>query len=123
MRKTLVLLVTCLLMLSLPVMASLVQDEPVYRPGDGVSLPKAVQEAKPYYTPEAMNERVQGTVWLECVVSREGLPRDIKVTKPLHQQLDAEAMKALELWRFEPGTKDGKPVAVRIAVEMTFTLK
>jgi Gram-negative bacterial TonB protein C-terminal len=29
----------------------------------------------------------------------------------------------LKQWRFEPGTKDGKPVAVRIDVEMTFTLK
>jgi hypothetical protein len=26
-------------------------------------------------------------------------------------------------WEFEPGTKDKKPVAVRIEVEMTFTLK
>jgi hypothetical protein len=26
-------------------------------------------------------------------------------------------------WVFKPGTKDGKPAAVRISVEMTFTLK
>jgi outer membrane biosynthesis protein TonB len=29
----------------------------------------------------------------------------------------------MKQWQFKPGTKDGKPVAVRIHVEMTFTLK
>jgi TonB family protein len=37
--------------------------------------------------------------------------------------LDANAIKAMKQWQFEPGAKDGKPVAVRVAVEMTFTLK
>jgi outer membrane biosynthesis protein TonB len=26
-------------------------------------------------------------------------------------------------WKFEPGTNDGKPVAVQVKIEMTFTLK
>jgi hypothetical protein len=29
----------------------------------------------------------------------------------------------VEQWRFTAGMKDGKPVAVRVMVEMTFTLK
>jgi TonB family protein len=37
--------------------------------------------------------------------------------------LDDEAVKALKQWEFEPGTKDGAPVAVRVDVEMTFKLK
>jgi hypothetical protein len=28
----------------------------------------------------------------------------------------------MKQWQFAPGTKDGQPVAVRVAVEMTFTL-
>jgi hypothetical protein len=30
---------------------------------------------------------------------------------------------ALEQWRFDAGQKDGAPVAVRVAIKMTFTLK
>ena len=31
--------------------------------------------------------------------------------------LDNEAVKTVKLWRFQPGTKDGKPVPVRVAIE------
>jgi protein TonB len=37
--------------------------------------------------------------------------------------LDQEAIKAAKQWLFKPGTKDGKPVAVRVMIELTFMLK
>ena len=37
--------------------------------------------------------------------------------------LDGQAVKAMKQWLFKPGTKDSRPVAVRVAVEMKFTLK
>jgi len=36
--------------------------------------------------------------------------------------LDAQAVIAARQWIFKPGTKDGQPVAVRVMIEMTFTL-
>jgi hypothetical protein len=32
-------------------------------------------------------------------------------------------MTALRQWRFEPGLRDGKPVPVRLEIELTFTAK
>ena len=29
----------------------------------------------------------------------------------------------MKQWEFKPGTKDGKSVAVRVSIEMAFTLK
>jgi outer membrane biosynthesis protein TonB len=29
----------------------------------------------------------------------------------------------MKKWRFKPGTKDGKPVAVEVTVEMSFKLR
>jgi len=37
--------------------------------------------------------------------------------------LDQAAIDALKQWKFQPGRKDDKPVAVRITVESAFTLK
>jgi TonB family protein len=102
------------------------QDKPqVYRPGNGVTYPRLVREVKPKYTPEAMDAKIQGVVWLEAVVLDTGDIEDVEVTQSLDDVygLDQAAVEALKQWRFTPGTKDGKPVAVLIEVEMSFTLK
>jgi TonB family protein len=36
--------------------------------------------------------------------------------------LDEKAIDAVKQWKFEPGTKDGKPVAVFATIEITFQL-
>jgi TonB family protein len=94
-----------------------------YKPGAGVSAPVLVKEVKPQYTPEAKKAKIQGVVTLECVVQPDGTIGDVEVTTSLDAGLDQEAIKAVKQWRFEPGTKDGKPVPVLITLEMTFTLR
>ncbi len=98
-------------------------QETVYEAGPGITLPAVVKEVKPEYTPRAMREKAEGTVWLSAVVQTTGEPTDIRVTKPLHSELDTMAVEALEQWRFRPGMREGKAVPVRITVEMSFTLK
>ena len=97
----------------------------VYEPGNGVRLPSVIKEVRPYYTEEAKQARLEGTVLLDCVVASSGIPRDIIVARSLDDVfgLDQAAIEALEQWRFKPGTKDGKAVDVHVHVEMTFTLK
>ncbi len=106
--------------------SSAAQDKPtVYRPGEGIKPPRLVKEVKPNYTPEAMRARIEGWVKLEAVVLATGEVGDVDVIESLDKVygLDDEAVKCMGQWRFEPGTKDGKPVAVRVEVEMSFTLK
>ena len=95
----------------------------VYKPGDGVSAPVMVKEVRPQYNPEAKQAKIEGSVTLECVVQTDGAVGEVRVTKSLDPGLDQEAIKAAKQWRFEPGTKDGKPVPVLITLEMTFTLR
>jgi TonB family protein len=102
------------------------QDAPqVYRPGQGITHPRLVKEVKPKYTPEAMEAKIQGSIKLEAVVLATGEVGDVDIIESLDKVygLDDEAVKCMSQWRFEPGTKDGKPVAVRVEVEMSFTLK
>jgi TonB family protein len=91
----------------------------------GVTLPKVITEVKPQYTPEAMQARIQGTVILTTIVRTDGTPGDVAITTSLDTEygLDQQAVDSLSQWRFEPGVKDGKPVPVRISVEMRFTLR
>jgi periplasmic protein TonB len=96
-----------------------------FRPGSGVSLPQVVREVKPAYTADAMRAKVQGSVWLECIVMPDGSVGDVKVTRSLDPifGLDQEAIKAAKNWRFRPGMRQGEPVPVIITIELTFTLR
>ena len=108
-----------------PMFATLQAQSQVYTPGNGVSLPRVLHEVKPDYTREAMDQMIQGTVLLQCVVTEQGDVTDVVITKSLDMEygLDQAAIDALKQWKFQPGRKDDKPVAVRITVESAFTLK
>ena len=97
----------------------------MYRPGDGVTLPRVVKEVKPVYTAAAMQAKIQGTVWMTVVVLSSGNVGDVAVVESLDTEhgLDRQAVDATRQWKFEPGTKAGKPVPVEVTIEMTFTLK
>jgi protein TonB len=97
----------------------------VYRPGNGVTLPRVLHEEKPQYTSDAMRAKVQGTVLLECVVRPDGSVGDVQVVRSLDPTfgLDQQAVAAARKWRFAPGTRLGEAVPVLITIELQFTLR
>lgn len=94
----------------------------VYRIGGGVSAPALTLKVEPEYSEEARKAKFQGTVVLEIVVDEHGMPRNIRVLRPLGLGLDEKAIEAVQRWRFRPGMKDGKPVATQAQVEVNFRL-
>jgi periplasmic protein TonB len=96
-------------------------------PGNGVTAPELILEIKPNYTVDAMRAKLQGVVQLDAVVLPDGSvdPRRIRITRSLDRALglDDQAIRAVARWRFRPGTLKGRPVPVRISVELTFTLR
>jgi protein TonB len=96
----------------------------VYEPGNGVSLSTLIKEVKPAYTAAAIAARIQGTVLLAAVVLPNGAVGEVTVLRSLDTKygLDDQAVAAAKQWLFAPGMKDGVPVAVRVTIEMSFTL-
>jgi protein TonB len=96
-----------------------------FRPGAGITLPRLLRDVKPQYTADAMRAKIQGSVWLECIVGTDGAIGEVKVTRSLDPifGLDQEAIKAARQWRFTPGMRLGEAVPVIITIELTFTLR
>jgi len=93
-----------------------------YKIGGGVTAPRVIYAPEPEFSEEARKMKYQGTAVLWLIVGTDGRPRDISVLQSLGMGLDEKAIEALRHWRFEPGRKDGIPVAVQVNVEVNFHL-
>jgi TonB family protein len=94
----------------------------VYRIGGDVSSPQVISKVEPEYSEEARKAKYQGEVLLSLVIDSNGVPRDIKVVRPLGLGLDEKAIEAVQRWRFRPAMKGGKAVAVSAQVAVNFRL-
>jgi len=96
-------------------------SEVVYGQFDpGITRAKATYQPNPEYSNRAARKKIQGDVRLSIIVTAEGTVRDPQVTKSLDKDLDKNAVERVKKWKFEPATKDGKPVATHVAVEVSF---
>ena len=95
-----------------------------YKPGGSVSTPRLLVQVPPKYTDDALLRKVQGTVVLELVVTKEGRPAEVRVRRSLDPGgLDERAVAAVNDWRFEPGRLAGRPVDVLVTVYLDFTIR
>jgi TonB family protein len=86
------------------------------------TYPKLISKVEPEYSEEARKAKHQGTVMLNVVIGDDGVLSEIKVVKSLGLGLDEKAIECVKKWRFEPGTRGGKPVKVEATLEVNFRL-
>ncbi len=98
------------------------QANGAFRIGPDVSAPQPIFKVEPEHSEEARAAGLEGTVLMSLVIDAEGAPTQIRVVRSLGMGLDEKAMEALAKWKFRPGMKDGRPVAVIANVEMNFRL-
>jgi protein TonB len=87
-----------------------------------ITAPHATYSPDPKYPKNERKARHSGTVVLDLVVDADGLPRDAKVWHRLSPEFDEAAIDAVKTWKFSPATKDSKPIATQIKVEVNFHL-
>ncbi len=95
----------------------------VYPAGiNGVSNPIPLVTPEAEFSDEARRNKYQGICMISVIVDARGYPRNPRVTRSLGMGLDEKALDAVQKYRFKPATKDGKPVAAQISVEVNFRL-
>ena len=96
----------------------------------GVTLPKPLRIPEAEFSDMARKEinkkRLRpfyAASTIALVVDKDGNPRDVCVEHAAPFDLDRQAAKVVWQYRFEPATKDGRPVAMRLKVEISFAMR
>lgn len=75
------------------------------------------------YPKEMAEQKIEGRVIISFVVKNNGEITDAKVTRSVHPQLDAEALRVINsMPNWTPGMQGGKPVNVKIVLPVSFKL-
>lgn len=95
-------------------------DGIVYKIGGSIVPPKLIYGPDPKYTAKAKKNKLGGTVVIQLVIDQKGKTRNVQVIKPVGDGLDEEAVKAVELHKFQPATLNGNRVAMQVNIELNF---
>jgi len=90
---------------------------------EGVTRPRPIHTEEAQFSEQARKERVEGVVLVGFTVNEQGIPTNLWVEKGVGAGLDEKALEAVRKYRFEPATKNGTPVAVKLSVEVSFRLR
>lgn len=86
-------------------------------------IPPVVRfQARPMYPPEMRLQGASGEVDVGFIVDDQGIPRELTVVKSTRWEFEGAALKAVSLWRFNPGMVDGKPVFTRMQAPLIFNV-
>ena len=69
--------------------------------------------------PPVEGAQVAGDVCLLVTIGNSGTVQDVELLRGFNREADKKAIKAVRRWKFDPAKKDGRPVAVKVAVLVT----
>ena len=90
--------------------------------GPCATAPRLINKTNPAYPEKARRKRKQGTVTLGLTVTKDGSTTGVHVVNGVDKDIDQAAIDAVSQWKFEPGTYQGNPVDVELAVLVNFRL-
>jgi TonB family protein len=92
----------------------------VYAGGAGIKPPRATKMQDPEYDETSRRAEVHGTSTFAVAIDDSGKPADALLISGGNARLNYDSIIALRKWRFDPATRDGKPIPVVIRMEMNF---
>jgi len=94
-------------------------SERVYEISDVAKPPRLTRQVNPDYS-KTHGVRIKGSVEIGAIITSQGVPREVRVVQGLNPEVDRSAVDAIKQWRFSPAEKDGKPVSVKVNIELEF---
>lgn len=82
--------------------------------------PQALSRRAPSYPLEMREKSIGGTVVIEFIIDVEGNVQSARVVRSTRREFEEEALAAVKEWKFIPGEKGGRKVAVRAAQLLEF---
>ncbi len=80
-------------------------------------------QANVKYPELARKAGIEGTVFVQFIVNKQGVPTDIHVVRGIGGGCDQAAINAIKKARFTPGMQRGRPVPVRMSIPVRFQLQ
>ena len=97
-----------------------VDADPDPDPDTELHPPHLVAAPPPFYPPGREGQGLHPTVILRLTVTAEGQVKDVVVEHSAGVDFDAEAVRAVKGWSFDPATRGDTPVSSRIRVAVHF---
>ena len=86
--------------------------------------PRIIKQVEPVYPEMARRARVQGLLFLEAVIKKDGTVGEVEVRRGRGKTgCNEAAIAALKQWEFEPGYVGGRPVDALMIMTIRFQLK
>lgn len=79
-----------------------------------------LQSVKPDYPPEALAQKLHGTVVLQAIIGRDGRIEDLKIIRG-YFVLGKAAIEAVKQWRFQPYSVNGRPAQTQTNITINFS--
>jgi TonB family protein len=98
--------------------------EYVYQPcaAKDLDVPlKPVHLERPAFPEEFAKQGIRGTAVVDFYVDEQGRARIPVATQAQHDVLASLARQAVSQWQFQPPTRNGKPVLVKVSQRFAFT--
>ena len=84
--------------------------------------PAVCAQPLPPYPPELQRRGVTGEVVVSFIVDTRGEVRQTQVVRSTREEFERPALQAVNWWKFHPGKRAGRPVAVHMEVPIAFSL-
>jgi TonB family protein len=80
-----------------------------------------INKVLPVYPEDARKSKIEGTVVLDAIISKEGIVENLTVVSG-PKELQESSLDAVRQWKYKPYLLNGDPIEVKTTVKLVYTL-